>query len=1226
MSPIAPEKDPLVDDVVLMNKLPIHLHKYLTPFLFIYSFAAGVWYRYFESEQPPEYFYAFFSLLFLFHILTVLSCFWSCNVRCMLTCSRATHPSAATHVKVVPTAHNGSTELVPLNRSKNDEKTTTWFEFQKAMYIFDEEEKKRFAPISFPVSNTFKTYQSSKGLADEDSLKSAKFNYGENQMVMVVPEFKILFLERATAPFFVFQVFCVLLWCLDEYWYYSLFTLFMLVGFEVSLVYQQMRNMSEIRKMGNQPYKINVYRSRKWRPVSSDELVAGDIVSMVRSTPEENKLVPCDILLLRGRLIVDEAMLTGESVPQMKEPIEGENGDVELDLDQHARVHVICGGTRVVQHDPPPKTTSSSSSSSQQNATGDQQNLVTGVSRPNDNGCIGYVLRTGFNTSQGKLLRTILFGVKRVTANNLETFAYIVFLLMFAIAAASYVWVVGSADPERNRYKLLLNCILILTSVVPPELPIVLSLAVNSSLLALSKLYVFCTEPFRIPFAGKVDICCFDKTGTLTSDSLLVEGVAATDPAQPLKLVSPSQAPALAQKVIASCHALAHVNDEMIGDPLEQAMLTAVEWNLTKADVMIPKKKSNGVHPLKILHRFHFSSALKRMSTLVSEESSSSSSQSTHLVCSKGAAEVVKGLLRQVPDGYDQVHQALAQRGARVLALAIKDCQQVYTSTQIRTLKRSEVECDLEFVGFIVVSSPLKPDSKSIMAEIKASSHHVTMITGDNPLTACHVGRVLKFMSSSNSLLFQLDQDSNEWRWKSVFTKPGETEVNISLNDKELMKKITKYDLCLTGEGMNRLRDEEEGNHFNRILPCVRIFARVSPKQKELIIVSLKQLGFNVAMCGDGTNDVGALKHAHVGVALLSGSNQPAHKKAAQKPLARNEKEGVTSQQQQQPKGARRNGPAAMIAAAQAPNSSSNSRLDVGSRAIPRHQRARLSAQQEKVFKQKQRLRELMEELEQSEPQFVKLGDASVAAPFSYKLSSTAAVCHIIKQGRCTLVTTLQMFKILALNALILAYSQSVLSIDGVKFSDGQATLQGLLLAGCFLFISRSKPVKVLSKERPLPNIFNLYTILTVTLQFAIHFSALVYLVTEAKANDPDRVVDYEAEFKANLLNSTVYILSIAIQIITFGINYRGNPYMESIWENKSLLYSLMTSSAFLAALLFDVTPDVNDQFEIVHFTTQFRNLLAGVCAAILASSWLVDRSLRFLFGSGRLRTLSAAR
>ena len=120
-----------------------------------------------------------------------------------------------------------------------------------------------------------------------------------------------------------------------------------------------------------------------------------------------------------------------------------------------------------------------------------------------DGGCLAVILRTGFGTAQGQLVRTMISSTERVSANNLDSFLFIGFLLIFAIAASRYVWVKG-IERGLRKSKLLLDCVMIITSVVPPEFPRELSLAVNASLVALQNYPIFCTEPFRIPFAGRV--------------------------------------------------------------------------------------------------------------------------------------------------------------------------------------------------------------------------------------------------------------------------------------------------------------------------------------------------------------------------------------------------------------------------------------------------------------------------------------------------------------------------------------------------------------------------------------------------------------------------------------------------------------------------------------------------------------------------------------------------
>ncbi|EFA80291.1 putative cation-transporting ATPase [Heterostelium album PN500] len=1072
------------------------------------------------------------------HILSWLFKYWSVEYRTVVSMTKVSNISDASMIKVVPSSHVGSKTICPLIR---DDQRQLYFEFQKRKFTYDPD-RKCFKRIKLIVPNTTEQLLQSRGYDTQELLTNAVQQFGLNRFDIPLPSFLHLYKEQALAPFFVFQVFCVLLWCLEEYVLYCLFTLFMLLTFEATVVKSRLRNLMSLREMSSKPsYPIYVYRLNQWKQVDTSEIIPGDLVSVGRGANEAQSTIPCDLLLLSGQCVVNEAMLTGESTPHHKESLQersqSSSKDNQIDL-KNDKIHILFGGTQIVQH-----------------SCGERLNAK--VSKPTDRGCIGYALKTGFDTNQGSLMRTIWFSSERVTANNKESFLFIAFLLVFAIAASAYLFWRGFEDDDRNKYKLLLHCIMVITSVVPPELPMELSLAVNNSLIALVRLGIYCTEPFRIPFAGKVDVCCFDKTGTLTTDDLILQGIASCpqqsesgsssspSSSNSSDLLLPADIPLVINYILAGCHSLVSIDGKLVGDPMETASLKSIPWNC-KGDISSHQRKKVFIE---IVNRYLFSSDLKRMSTIANVNNDGNIV--SYAFC-KGAPEVLKPFYSSIPADYDNIYKRYSRQGSRVLALGYKKISTENQST-MKQIQRDVTECDLEFGGFLVFDCPLKPDSKDAIEKLAQASHSIVMITGDNALTACHVAKQLGIQDPKLPTL-NLTANGGEGGVPTWISVDETVNIKLEQNNGAHLRELSRlYNLSVTGQSLSLITDNQK---LQSDLYLVQVFARVSPDQKQLILTNFKENGHHTLMAGDGTNDVGALKQAHVGVAILNKGDPPPPKL-----IDTNPRQIMKQYQQRGPQAA-----------------------------------AELT-------------KKLQEELKDSEVQMVKLGDASIAAPFTSKSSRVIPVTHIIRQGRCTLVTTHQMYKILALNSLISAYSLSVLHLDGVKLGDTQVTLAGMLIALCFLFISTSKPLERLAPKRPNPNLFSPYMMTSILLQFILHLGCLIFIVREANDRTVGAKPKVDSTFEPNLVNSAVFLISNAMQVATFAINYKGHPFMQSLQENRPLLYCLSSVWMLGAILSLEIIPSWNEYLELIPFPDNtFRLLMFGTILIDLVGAWLIEK------------------
>lgn len=1195
-----------VADAELLVPKPVLARVYVWPFGIIYSAFVHIYLNHYDKYLGgSEWTFVYLMTVGLMNMLLWLMPHWNLNIDMKFNYDKVDSLSQASHIKITPAANSGIGDICVIQRETfQDGANQISFLYQKRRHLYVDS-KKYFSPPHFHVDDLpqMSFFQNNTGLSGD--LEKTKRIYGLNRFDIPVPTFLELFKEHAVAPFFVFQIFCVALWCMDEQWYYSLFSLFMLVSFEMTTVFQRRATMTEFQSMGIKPYDIYVYRDKKWSQTTTDQLLSGDIVSVTRTKDES--AVPCDLVLLDGTAIMNEAMLSGESTPLLKESVKLRPAKDYFQPEGMDKNSLLHGGTVALQVTAP-------------------QNSVVPVAP--DNGALAYVSKTGFETSQGSLVRMMIFSSERVSVDNKEAFLFILFLLVFAIAASWYVWVEGTRM-GRIQSKLILDCIIVITSVVPPELPMELTLAVNLSLLLLQKHYIYCTEPFRIPLAGRIDVCCFDKTGTLTAEDLVFEGLAGLNSLNIDELITCNQAPVTTSHVLGSAHALVKLDDgDIVGDPMEQATLKAAAWTVgANGTVERSLESVNQKEKITILRRFQFSSALKRSLTITSINTV----KGKNFVAVKGAPETIRSMLVDVPAHYEECYKLFTLAGSRVLALGYK---YINSSQNVTKLERNSVECDLSFAGFIVFHCPLKQDAIDTIQMLNDSSHRSIMITGDNPLTACHVAREVG-ITTKEVLIFDAPEEHHNFgdEYDIVVRNVSESFVEAFDGARDVDPSwFRQYDFCVTGHALTHLSEHPQ---LKKLLKHSWVYARVSPAQKEFLLASFKDLGYNTLMCGDGTNDVGALKQAHIGVALLNGTEEVMNKIAENRRI-----ETMQTVYYKQAKimadWLRPPPPVPALIAHLYPPGKYN----------PHY----ITAMEKKGIEITSQIRQLVEKAIRDETlpiAFVKdesgqinnmvniteslmsrvgddadeevptlkLGDASVAAPFTSKLANVSAVTKIIRQGRCALVSTIQMYKILALNCLISAYSLSVLYLAGIKFGDGQSTVSGVLLSVCFFSVSRGKPLEKLSKERPASGIFNVYIMGSILGQFAVHIVTLIYITSEIYKLEP-RVaqVDLEKKFVPSLLNTGMFLLQLAQQVSTFAVNYIGLPFKEGIRDNKGMYYGLLGVAGLALIGSTEFMPELNQAMRFVPMTTDFKAKLTGSILVDLSFTWVIEVVMKHFF------------
>ncbi|KAJ1974534.1 hypothetical protein H4R35_003560 [Dimargaris xerosporica] len=624
----------------------------------------------------------------------------------------------------------------------------------------------------------------------------------------------------------------------------------------------------DLKAMAEHVIDCTVLRDGEWTTLSSNDLVPGDVIRV-----EKGLAVPCDTLITTGSIIVDESSLTGEALPVRKSAL-----DRTIDQPLTPSVlknHLLFAGTQVSEVHMPGSL------------SGTNEKTVTTLLKATM-AAEALVYRTSTTTDKGQLVRKILFPNPISFIFNEQLKMVIAILGLYGV----FVFACGMWLMKSNLEAAWFYAMFALAQLISPILPAALVVGQSIASLRLRRKKIFCVDLPRIMIAGKVQLFCFDKTGTLTKEGLEFYGVqpiidaasfSATAPVghtqgplvpqmldekQPYfaeRQIDPLQLPTILQQGIASCHAVSNIDEQLIGNPVDIEMFRASGWTLHTPeseqylDTVCPTEQStNG--QIHIVKRFNFDHARASMSVAVLDPTTNH----VHIYV-KGSFEKLRDLASasSIPSDYDHVTAQLARQGCYVLAMAHRDLGPVDPTT-LHQWSRDQMEQGIALIGLVLFKNNLKPDTADAIAELKQGATRTVMITGDTALTGVFIARACGLAPPNDRMLLgDIDGKQGSVVWTDVDTDEV-VDLHQVLLDARQSPEARDVELAVTGKAFNLLVMRDQIREY---LLNIRVFARMTPQDKVDCVQLHMERGIT-AMCGDGGNDCGALRAAHVGLAL----------------------------------------------------------------------------------------------------------------------------------------------------------------------------------------------------------------------------------------------------------------------------------------------------------------------------------------------------------------------